>query len=126
MKTLDPQLAAHLGTGATTLAWCWRLKRRDGATLGFTDHDRDILFDGTVFEAAAGLTTSEIRDGLGFRLKPGVCVDPGVRASNHRTGHASWLADLQLGVWTDPDLLYYFGCAYPIRCLAAGPHMEGG
>ncbi len=54
MKTLPPALSEHLATGATTLCWCWRLRRRDGATLGFTDHDRDIVFDATTFEAAAG------------------------------------------------------------------------
>ncbi len=68
MKTIDPQLVAHLEAGTTTLAWCWRLTRNDGTRLGFTDHDRDIVFDGTVFEAAAGLTTSEIRDGLGLSV----------------------------------------------------------
>ena len=30
--------------------------------LGFTDHDRDLTFDGTTFEAAAGFTASEMRD----------------------------------------------------------------
>ena len=50
MKALPLALAAHLATGATTLAWCWRLTRRDGTQQGFTDHDRDIVFDGTTFE----------------------------------------------------------------------------
>ena len=48
--------------GATTLCWCWRLTRRDGMRLGFTDHDRDLAFDGTTFEAAAGFTASEMRE----------------------------------------------------------------
>jgi uncharacterized phage protein (TIGR02218 family) len=34
MKTLPAGLAAHLASGATTLCWCWRLTRRDGAVLG--------------------------------------------------------------------------------------------
>ena len=66
MKTLPDGLAAHLAGGATTLAWCWRLTRRDGARLGFTDHDRDIAFDGTTFEAAAGFTASEMRESVGL------------------------------------------------------------
>ena len=53
-----PSLQAHLDSGATTLAWCWRLTRRDGLTLGFTDHDRKLAFDGTTFEAATGFTAS--------------------------------------------------------------------
>ena len=47
MKRSQAQLAAHLRSGATTLAWCWKLVRSDGAALGFTDHDRTIAFDGT-------------------------------------------------------------------------------
>lgn len=68
MKTIDPALQAHLDGGATTLAWCWRVTRRDGLRLGFTDHDRDLVFDGTAFEAAAGFTASEIRDGVGLSV----------------------------------------------------------
>ncbi|MFM9943201.1 MAG: DUF2163 domain-containing protein [Hyphomicrobiaceae bacterium] len=68
MKTLAPTLQARLDTGATTLCWCWRITRTSGVRLGFTDHDRDLTFDGTTFEAAAGFTASEIRDSLGLSV----------------------------------------------------------
>lgn len=68
MKTLPPGLQAHLDSGATTLCWCWRLTRRDGVRLGFTDHDRDVVFDGTTFEAAAGFAASEIKDAVGLAV----------------------------------------------------------
>lgn len=68
MKVLDAALQAHLDTGATTLCWCWRLKRRDGVTFGFTDHDRNLTFDSTTFEAAAGFTASDIKDGVGLSV----------------------------------------------------------
>jgi uncharacterized phage protein (TIGR02218 family) len=68
MKALPPALAAHLASGATTLCWCWRLTRRDGTTMGFTDHDRDVVFDGTTFEAAAGFEAGEIRDTAGLSV----------------------------------------------------------
>jgi uncharacterized phage protein (TIGR02218 family) len=68
MKNLVPGLQAHLDCGATTLCWCWRLTRQDGVTLGFTDHDLDLTFDGTVFEAHAGFTASEIRDSVGLSV----------------------------------------------------------
>jgi uncharacterized phage protein (TIGR02218 family) len=35
---------------------------------GFTDHDRDIAFDGTTFEAAAGFEASEIREKVGLSV----------------------------------------------------------
>lgn len=66
MKTLPTGLAAYLAGGATTLCWCWRLARRDGTVLGFTDHDRDLVFDGTTFEAAAGFSASDIKESVGL------------------------------------------------------------
>jgi uncharacterized phage protein (TIGR02218 family) len=68
MRELPSALAAHLATGETTLCWCWRLTRRDGAVQGFTDHDRDLVFDGTTFEAAAGMTASEKRATVGLSV----------------------------------------------------------
>jgi len=66
VKTLPPGLQSHLDSGATTLCWCWRLTRRDGVRLGFTDHDLSLTFDATTFEAAAGVTASEIRESVGL------------------------------------------------------------
>ena len=63
MKILSPALQAHLDDGTTTLSWCWRISRADGATLGFTDHDRVLIFDGTAFEPESGFAASEIRSG---------------------------------------------------------------
>lgn len=63
MKTLSPALQAHLDEGTTTLAWCWRIVRADGVTLGFTDHDQTLTFDGTVFEPESGFAASEVRSG---------------------------------------------------------------
>ena len=68
MKTLPVGLQAHLDCGATSLCWCWRLTRRDGTALGFTDHDRDLNFDGTLFEASAGFTATEIKDAVGLSV----------------------------------------------------------
>lgn len=55
MRALPETLATALVEGATTLCRCWAVKRRDGVTLGFTDHDRALSFDGIAFEAGAGL-----------------------------------------------------------------------
>ena len=30
-----------------TLAWCWRLSRRDGVVVGLTSHDCDLVIGGT-------------------------------------------------------------------------------
>ncbi len=54
MRAVDPLLAAHLVSGATTLATCWKIARKDGVTLGFTDHDRPLAFGGALFEPQSG------------------------------------------------------------------------
>lgn len=54
MRALSPAFAAHLSSGATTLATCWKITRADGAVLGFTDHDAALSFDGCVFAPDAG------------------------------------------------------------------------
>ncbi|MBP2279021.1 MULTISPECIES: DUF2163 domain-containing protein [Sphingomonas] len=50
----------------TTVALCWRIERRDGVTIGLTDHDRDLAIAGLVHRAAPGMTPSAIKrsDGL--------------------------------------------------------------
>jgi uncharacterized phage protein (TIGR02218 family) len=54
MRFLPTQLNNHLAEGCTTLAHCWKLTRKDGIVMGFTDHDRDLAFDGTTFSAQTG------------------------------------------------------------------------
>lgn len=63
MKQIDGGLADQLASGATTLAWCWRITRIDGSVFGFTDHDQPLSFDGTEFEPESGLIASEVRAG---------------------------------------------------------------
>ena len=61
-------LLDHLATGATTVARCWRVTRGDGVVLGFTDHDRDLTFDGTVFLAGAGLSARALSQTTGLAV----------------------------------------------------------
>ncbi|PPD44494.1 MAG: beta tubulin [Methylocystis sp.] len=88
MLDVSPSLKAKLDGRATTFCHCWRLARRDGFVSGFTDHDRDLAFNGVTFRANTGLSASQLETGLGFA--------PG-------TGEASGaLADESL---TEADLL---------------------
>lgn len=68
MKTLPPAFAAHVAGEVTTLCYCWRVTRRDRIVLGFTEHDEDIVCDGTLFAAATGFTASQIRSNLGLAV----------------------------------------------------------
>jgi uncharacterized phage protein (TIGR02218 family) len=71
MRTIPQNLAGHLAGGATSLCHCWKLIRRDGATFGFTDHDRDLSFDGVVHAARTGLEAAEATAELGFAVGGG-------------------------------------------------------
>lgn len=66
MRKIPAALKAHLDGLTTTTCLCWRLTRKDGTVLGFTDHDEAIAFDATVFEAASGLSASEAEAEIGF------------------------------------------------------------
>ena len=61
MKTISANLAAHLTWEVTTLATCWKITRRDGVILGFTDHIRDLEIDDVIYRAASGYTRTAIR-----------------------------------------------------------------
>lgn len=66
MRVLPAGMQQHLDSGATTLCWCWRVIRADSVTLGFTDHDHDLVFDGTSYEAASGFTASDVESTVGL------------------------------------------------------------
>ena len=68
MRNLTPEMRTRLESGATTLCACWRVIRRDGALQGFTDHDRDIVFDGVTFSVMSGLDGSSFDAELGFSI----------------------------------------------------------
>jgi len=50
----------------TTVAFCWRIERRDGVALGFTTHERDIVIGGLVYRASPGMLPSSITMSDGF------------------------------------------------------------
>ena len=68
MKGFAQDLKAHLASGATTLARAFVVTRRDGVVLGFTDHDRDLSFDGITFRADSGLTAKALQQATGLAV----------------------------------------------------------
>lgn len=62
------ELHAHLATGVTTVARAWAVTRKDGTVLGFTDHDRDLSFDGMVFKAETGLSARALAQTTGLSV----------------------------------------------------------
>lgn len=63
-----------------TLCYCFRLTRRDGVVLGFTDHDVSFAIDGVTYESQPGLSATAVEVSTGE--KPDTqdvqgAIDPG-------------------------------------------------
>ena len=81
----------------TTLAFCWRLARADGVTIGLTSHDRDLWFQGLRHSAAPGMVPSAIET---HRTMTAGSVDlQGALSSSLLTE-----ADLAQGLWDGAHL----------------------
>ncbi len=59
---------AHLASGATTVCRAWAVVRRDGVVFGFTDHDRDMSFEGITFRAGTGMTARALMQTTGLSV----------------------------------------------------------
>lgn len=64
-------LLDHLAGGQTRVARAFKVTRADGVVMGFTDHDRDLEFDGVIFRAGTGL------DAGALSAETGLSVDNG-------------------------------------------------
>lgn len=109
MRRIEPELQARLNSGATTLCRCWRVVRQDGRRYGFTDHDADLTFDGTVYRASSGLDATAVQANTGLSVDNGQVMgalsDAGVSDAEIGAGRFDraaiehWLVD-----WTRPEL----------------------
>lgn len=107
MRTLPEALAGHLAGGVTTLCHGWRLTRRDGVVLGFTDHDRDLALDGLALTAASGIAASEsaTAEGLavtGAELSGALAADALTEADLAAGLYDGAAVELFLVNWADP------------------------
>ncbi len=101
MRTDIPAgLQTHLETRATTLCWCWKIVRRDGVTMGFTNHDRDLTFDSVTYEASTGFLGTEIEAQLGMNVD-----NMDVYGAVDSTNIAE--ADIEAGRYDNADVVVY-------------------
>ena len=99
-------LGEHLKTGTTTVCRAWAVTRKDGVTLGFTDHDHSLSFEGVAFSASSGMTARAIEQTTGLAVDNteavGALSDEAIREDDIRAGLfdgagvRSWLVN-----WTD-------------------------
>ncbi len=81
----------------STRAYLWRLERRDGMTIGFTSHDRDLVIDELRYRAAPGLIPSSIA------LSDSLDID-NVEIEAVMTASAITETDLVAGRWNGAQL----------------------
>ena len=106
MKTLSPELAAHIGAEVTTLATCWRLERTDGWVRGFTDHDQDLVVGGLLYTASTGFLPSAIKSGSDLSVDnldvDGFLDDEALKAEDLSNGlYDSARIDIFIVNWAD-------------------------
>lgn len=98
-------LIGHLQTGATTTCRAWRVTRKDGQVFGFTDHDQDLAFEGTIFTANSGLTPGMLQQSSGLAVDntevAGALSDVSITETDLRAGRfdgaevTAWLVNWQ-------------------------------
>lgn len=62
MKSISPALKLHLQETVTTLCTIWKITRMDGVSFHFTDHDRDIAFEGDTYKSSKGYNRTAIQN----------------------------------------------------------------
>lgn len=85
------------GGVTTTVARAWSVRRADGLTLGFTDHDAVLSFDGIDFRPDSGMTAHAVVQGLGL------AVD-NTEAQGALSDDAITPADLAAGRWDGAEV----------------------
>jgi uncharacterized phage protein (TIGR02218 family) len=108
MRILPAALTASLQSGVTTLCWCWRVARRDGAVLGFTDHDCDLAFDGVAYARASAKAAGAVESAAGLAggtaSVAGVLDHDAISAEDIAKGLYDGAEVRLFRVdWTDPD-----------------------
>ena len=101
-------LSTHLAEGASDVARCWRVTRRDGMVLGFTDHDMSIAFEGTEFKANTGMTAAALSQSTGLAVDNtealGALSDGAIREEDLAAGRFDGASvEAWLVCWSNPN-----------------------
>src|SRR3954453_6531406 len=116
MRPIPSALQAKLDSGITTLARCWKLSRRDGVVMGFTDHDRDLVIDGVSCRAGIGFPAAEATSRFDLSVNgaeiSGALADQSLNDADLAAGRYD-AAEIEtwLGDWSEPSLKLLTACA---------------
>ena len=124
-------LIEHLTSGAASVCRCWAVRRRDGRSFGFTDHDGDLAFEGVLFRADTGLTAEALQQSTGLSVDNseafGALTDASVTEDDIRAGRfdgaevSAWLVN-----WAAPEerMLQFHGTIGEIKRVAGAFRAE--
>jgi uncharacterized phage protein (TIGR02218 family) len=109
MRIIPSALQTKLDSGVTALCRCWRLQRRDGIVMGFTDHDQDIVLDSLICRAGTGLSSSEATSRLGLSVDgaeiSGALADESLSEADLAAGrYDAAMIEVFLVDWSEPAL----------------------
>lgn len=96
MRTISSAIAAHLTQEVTTLSTCLKIERRDGVSLGFTDHDQDLLLEGFLYAASDGFNPTSVNSSNALNIDR---LDIETAISDTRLRAADIAAGLYDGAW---------------------------
>jgi uncharacterized phage protein (TIGR02218 family) len=104
-------VAAILTQALCSFAFCWRLERRDGVTIGLTSHDRPLQAAGLRYAPAPGMTPSAILRGGDPRADlaevQGALSSAALSETDLHAGRWDGArAVLYLTEWTEPGVLW--------------------
>lgn len=104
-------MSGELDGALNTLAFCWRIERRDGVTIGLTSHDRDLEISGLLYRAAPGMTPSAVRSGIGLEGEDsdvaGALTSDAISEADLMAGRWDGAAlELRLTQWEAPGALW--------------------
>jgi uncharacterized phage protein (TIGR02218 family) len=108
MRSIPTILASHIQGEVTSLATCWRIKRRDGIVLGFTTHDRPLRINGVIYRAAAGFVPSSMASSNALDVDnldiEGILADSALSRDDLLAGHYDLAeVDIFLVNWAAPE-----------------------
>jgi len=64
LRNIPTDLQDHLDSRATTVCYCWKITRKDGTVLGFTDHDKEVTFDSVTYSPNTAVNPTGIEKKL--------------------------------------------------------------
>ena len=107
MRHISDVMASALAQGAAKFCHVWLIERRDGVTLGFTDHDQALDILGVTCQAQSGLTAGasgqDLGDASGMAVS-GVIASDAIRAEDIMAGlyDEAWVRFYTVD-WTQPS-----------------------